>query len=140
MDQDCFNVQFDRKVKLLPVQYTCCYSCIVRNKYTLDSINKCFEINYSSLDEIKAGSYIIHFIDFDKPWIYFNSVFTSEWAAYFKKSPFRMYHLKRKSIKLRNFIVSHKAANLLYWFLKYWHDHDFKFAMGQAKYYFTDKK
>ncbi|HNZ65562.1 MAG TPA: glycosyltransferase family 8 protein [Smithella sp.] len=142
MDQDCFNVLFDKKVKLLPVKYNCFYNFFVRrrNHYTLDSINKCFETNYASLDEMKADSFILHFIDFEKPWIYFNSALTSEWDEYFKKSPFRMYNLKRKSIKLRHFIASHHATNLLYWFLKYWHDHDFKFALNQARYYFADKK
>jgi lipopolysaccharide biosynthesis glycosyltransferase len=135
MDQDCFNILFDKKVKLLPVIYNCFYNYFLRfgNKYTLDYINKCFGTNYSSLDDIKKNSCIIHLASYDKPWIYFNSVFVREWDEYFKKSPFKHHKLKRKSIKLRKFIESHNMTNVLYYFFQYWHINGFKLAMGKVK-------
>ena len=133
MDQDCFNILFDKKVKLLPVIYNCFYNLFLRNKYTLDFINKCFETNYSSLDNIKKDSYIIHLASYDKPWIYFNSVFVREWDEYFKKSPFKLHELKRKSIKLRKFIESQNMINVLYSFFQYWHINGFKLAIGKVK-------
>jgi len=149
VDQDCFNILFDEKVKLLPIIYNCFYNYFLRHrdKYTLDYTNKCFGTNYSSLDNIKKDSYIIHLAGDDKPWIYFDSVFVREWNNYFKKSPFKLYKLKRKSIKFREFIVSCKKffisnnlTNLPHIFFKYWRDKGFKFAMDKAKDYFNNKK
>jgi len=76
-DQDCFNIYIHNKVKLLPLKYNCFYNYFLRfkDKYTLDYINKCFGTNYSSWDDIKKDSYIIHLVGFDKPWIYFDSFF-----------------------------------------------------------------
>lgn len=125
MDQDCFNIFFNNKVKLLPVIYNYFYNVYLqgKEKYSLKRINKCFETNYSSLDDIKKDSYILHFVSFEKPWIYFNSVFVREWDEYFKKSPFKFHKLKRKSIKLRP----------LYVFFKYWRDNGFKFTLGKVR-------
>ena len=101
------------------------------------------------MDDIKKDSCIIHLVDYDKPWIYYDSVFVREWNNYFKKSPFKLHKLKRKSIKLqklkqksiklqkcinpREFILSHNLTNLLYVFFKYWRYNGFKFAMGKVK-------
>jgi len=145
VDQDCFNIVFDKKVKLLPAIYNCFYKFYLqyKDKYTLEYINKFFKTNYSYLNNIKKDSFIIHLVGWDKPWIYFDSVFVREWNKYFKKSPFKLHKLKRKSIKLqklkqkyikpREFIVSHNLTNLSYIFFKYWRYHGFKFAMGKVK-------
>jgi lipopolysaccharide biosynthesis glycosyltransferase len=145
MDQDCFNVLFEKKVKLLPMKYNCFYNFFLRfmNKYTIDYINKCFGTEYSSYDDIKKDSYILHLIAWDKPWIYRNSVLAREWEEYFKKSPLKHQKLKRKSIKLRkmqDFIESHNTLNTVYYFFRLWHGKGFEFAMGKAKDYFINKK
>jgi lipopolysaccharide biosynthesis glycosyltransferase len=134
-DQDCFNILFDKKVKLLPMIYNCFYNFFLqyRDKYTLEYINKCFETNYSSLDNIKIDSCIIHLVGYDKPWIYYDSAFVREWDEYFKKSPFKLHKLKRRSGKLREFIFSYNLTNLSYFFFIYWRYHGFKFAMGKVK-------
>ena len=143
MDQDCYNIFFDKKVKLLPVIYNCFYILLLqhKNKYTLEYINKCFGTNYSSLNNIKRDSYIIHLAGDDKPWIYSDNILGSEWDEYFRKSPFKLHKLKRKSIKPREFIFSHNLTNLLYIFFKYWRYNGFKFAMGKVKKrLFNDKR
>ncbi|MFA5195947.1 MAG: glycosyltransferase family 8 protein [Bacteroidales bacterium] len=135
MDQDCFNILFDKKVKLLPAIYNCCYNIFMhyRGGYTLDYINKCFGTDYSSLDNIIKDSYIIHLASHEKPWIYFDSDFVREWEEYFKKSPFKLHKLKRKSVKLRRFIDSHNFTKLPYNFFQHWRNNGFKFAMGKIR-------
>jgi lipopolysaccharide biosynthesis glycosyltransferase len=135
MDQDCYNILFDKKVKFLPVIYNCFYRLFVhhKDKYTLEYINKCFGTNYSSLNNIKKDSYIIHLAGDDKPWRYFDNILVREWDEYFKKSPFKHHKLKRKSFKMRNFIISHHLTNLSYIFFKYWRDKGFKFALSKVK-------
>jgi lipopolysaccharide biosynthesis glycosyltransferase len=133
-DQDCLNIIFDKKVKLLPIIYNFFYNYFLQDKkYTLEYINECFGTYYSSLDNIKKDSFIIHLVGRYKPWIYFDSVFVHEWDEYFKKSPFKLHKLKRKSIKLKEFILLHKLTHLSYFFFKYWHDNGFKFAMGKVQ-------
>lgn len=131
MDQDSFNIIFDKKVKLLPVIYNCFYEFYLqqKGKYTLEYINECFETNYSSFNHIKKDSCIIHMVGNYKPWIYFDTVLAREWDKYFKKSPLKHRKLKRKSMKLREFILLHKFTYLSYFFFKYWCDKGFKFAI-----------
>jgi len=135
MDQDCFNIIFDNKVKLLPVIYNCFYNFILQNKekYTLEYINNCFGTYYSSLDNVKKDSCIIHLVSNDKPWLYFDAVMAREWDEYFKKSPFKFYKLKRESIKLYKFITSHDFAKPAYSFFMHWRNEGFKFAMGKVR-------
>lgn len=143
MDQDCLNIFFDKKVKLLPGIYNCFYNFFLQytDKYTLDYINKCFGTNYSSLDNIKKDSCIIHLVGYDKPWIYFDGFFVREWDEYFKKSPLKLHKLKRKSKKLREFIISHNLTDLSFTFFKYWRNNGFKFVIGKVKKrLFNDKR
>lgn len=135
MDQDCFNIQFRSKVTLFPVIYNCFYNSDLQKeeKHNLDLINECFKTNYSSWADIKNDSYIIHYVGYDKPWIYYNSVSHPEWYEYFKKSPFKFYKLKLRSVKLLHFIVSHNFTKLSYVFFRYWQTNGFKFAMGKVK-------
>lgn len=129
------NSVFNEKVKLLPIIYNCFYNCFLqrKQKYPLEYINKCFGTTYSSLNEIKKDSCIIHMVGIYKPWIYYDSVLARKWDQYFKKSPFKDHTLKRKSMKLRQFILSHKLAHLSYFFLTYWRDNGFKFALGKVQ-------
>ena len=135
MDQDCFNILFDKKVKFLQIIYNCHYYFFLkyRDEYTLDCINKYFETNYSSWDNIKKDSCIIHFVSYEKPWIYSDVASVGEWDEYFKKSPYKHNKLKRKSIKLRELMVSRNLTKLLYFFFMHWRYHGFRFAMGKVR-------
>lgn len=142
MDQDCLNILFHGKVKLLPIIYNLEYHIFFyeKKKYSLDVINKSFGTNYSSLDDIRKNAYIIHFAAHYKPWIYFDAILTSEWDAYLKMSPFKCYKFKRKSIKTIKFIFSYKILTALFYFFQYWHDHGFRFALRKVKNYFAGRK
>jgi lipopolysaccharide biosynthesis glycosyltransferase len=135
MDQDCFNILFNNKVKFLPIIYDCPYNLFLkyRDKYTLESINKYYETNYLSFDNIKKDSYIIHFAGHEKPWTFFDVGSTGEWDEYFKNSPYKHHKLKRRSKKLRELMFSRNLTKLLYLFFMHWRYHDFKFAMGKVK-------
>lgn len=142
MDQDCFNLLFEKKVKLLPMKYNCFYGFFLRfrNKYTLDYINRGMGTTYSSYEDMKKDSCIVHLIGWDKPWIYFDSALAREWDGYFHKSPFKHQLLKRKSMKLEGFIESHNGLNIIYYFFRFWRGKGFKFAIGKAKEYFAHKE
>ena len=144
MDQDCFNILFEKKVKLLPITYNCFneFSQRIKDKCTHGYINECFGTNYSSLDNVIKDSSIIHFAGSDKPWISFDSVFVHIWNEYFEKSSFKFHKLKRKSIKLKRLkenFLSYRLTKLSCLFFKYWRNYGFKFAMGKVKITFTIK-
>lgn len=130
-DQDCFNICFEKKVKLLPVIYNNFYGLFLQQQkqYPIDYINKSFGTNYSTYDDIKENSYIIHLVGYDKPWIYSCNILNREWDDYFKKSPFKFRRLKRKSIKLKGYVLS----GLLYLIYTYWHNNGFKFFRQQLR-------
>jgi lipopolysaccharide biosynthesis glycosyltransferase len=133
MDQDCFNIYFDEKVKLLPLIYNFFYSLFLHEKLTLEDINKIYGTHYSSLYDIKKDCCIIHLVGHYKPWIYFDGDFVSEWDEYFRKSPFKFYKLKRKSVKLHKFILSHNIIRHPYIFFKYWRSYGFKIAIAKVR-------
>lgn len=135
MDQDCFNVHFQDKVRFLPVLYNIFYNSefYARKKHELRRINDCFGTDYLSWDDIKKDSYIIHLVGYDKPWLYFDSAAHPEWHGYFKKSPFKFHKLNYGSVKLMRFVLSHHYTHLSYFFFKYWRDYGFVFAMGKVK-------
>ena len=144
MDQDCFNILFEKKVKLLLITYNCFneFSQRIKDKCTHGYINECFGTNYSSLDNVIKDSSIIHFAGSDKPWISFDSVFVHIWNEYFEKSSFKFHKLKRKSIKLKRLkenFLSYRLTKLSCLFFKYWRNYGFKFAMGKVKITFTIK-
>ena len=128
-DQDCFNICFEKQVKLLPVVYNYFYGLFMQQQkqYPMDCINKYFGTQYASYEDIKEKSYILHLVGYDKPWIYSYNVLIREWDDYFKKSPFKYRRLKRKSIKLKGYVLSVSS----YLFYKYWHNNGFKFFLQQ---------
>jgi len=141
VDQDCFNILFNKKVKLLPVTFNCFYYIFLRFKrFPIDFINKYFGTNYSSFEDLKEDSHIIHMAGNDKPWIYYNSISAREWDGYFQKSPFRFHQLKRKSIKTLDFIELHNALRITSYLFYLWRKRGFRFAMRKAKKYFIRKK
>lgn len=141
VDQDCFNILFNKKVKLLPVKYNCFYNSFLRFKQlSLDFINKCFGTHYSSFEDLKEDSYILHMAGNDKPWIYYNGISAREWDGYYRKSPFRYHQLKRKSIKPLDFIELHNTLRITFYIFHLWRNKGFHFAMNKAKKYFIRKK
>ncbi len=135
MDQDCFNILFNNKVKYLPIKYNCTYNLFLKykDKFTADFINSFYETNYLSMEDIKKDSCIMHFVSYEKPWIYSDAVYAGEWDAYFKKSPYRFYKLRRKSKILREIMAVSHLTNLPYSFFVSWRYHGLKSAMDKVK-------
>lgn len=70
MDQDAFNVVFDRTVLLLPIKYNFLYINMIRStgKWTMDQLNETYKTSYKSLNQLQDESVILHFASKDKPW------------------------------------------------------------------------
>lgn len=88
MDQNVFNVVFNKKIKLLPIRYNLLYVNLLRaqGKYTIDEINQRYGTEYTSLEEIENDAAIVHYSSKDKPWKSFNVPLGEEWRSYFKEA------------------------------------------------------
>jgi len=84
-----------------------------------------------------SGLYILALFiilaSYEKPWIYFDTLCVGEWDEYVRKSPFGHRKLKRKSLKIREFMLLNNSTKLLYLFFMHWRYHGFKFAMDKVK-------
>ncbi len=103
MDQDCSNLLFAGRVRLLPMRYNCLYSIFqrMRNQYPLERINRFFGTSYASLEALAGDAAILHLAGHDKPWLYFDSVSTPLWDRYRALSPARSLKLRRRCLRLR---------------------------------------
>jgi lipopolysaccharide biosynthesis glycosyltransferase len=103
MDQDCSNLLFAGRVRLLPMRYNCFYSIFLRLKrrYPVERINRFFGTSYPTLEALGEDAAILHLAGHDKPWLYFDSVSTPLWDRYRALSPARSCKLRRRSIRLR---------------------------------------
>lgn len=103
MDQDCSNILFAGRVRLLPMRYNCFYSIFLRLKrrYPVRRINRFFGTSYPTLEALGEDAAILHLAGHDKPWLYFDSVSTPLWDRYRALSPARSFRLRRRSIRLR---------------------------------------
>jgi len=87
MDQNVFNVVFDGKVRLLPIRYNLLYVNLLRakGKYTIGDINRRYQTQYHSLDEVAEDALIVHYSSKDKPWKSFDVPLGEEWRSYFQE-------------------------------------------------------
>ena len=88
MDQNVFNIVFDKKVKLLPIKYNVLLVNLDRaqSKYNISDINQQYCTQYDNLQEIVDDAYILHFSSKDKPWKYSNVIGANEWYKYYLRS------------------------------------------------------
>ena len=100
MDQNVFNIVFDKKVRLLPIKNNFLAVNLFRSmgKFTIDQINSLYSCNYSDFYEILSDASIIHFSSKDKPWKYNNMVFSDLWYYYYLSSPVSNRPVVRGSI------------------------------------------
>lgn len=70
MDQNIFNLVFDNKVKLLPIQWNCLFVNLVRAKelFEIDDLNQMYGVDYQDLEEVARHACVIHYSSKDKPW------------------------------------------------------------------------
>lgn len=85
MDQNIFNIVFDRHVKLLPIEYNLLYVNLKRaiGKYNISDINKRYNCNYRNLGELCENAKVIHYSSKDKPWKALNVPLGEEWYKYY---------------------------------------------------------
>lgn len=70
MDQNVFNLVFDNKVKLLPIQWNCLFVNLVRAKelFEIDDLNQTYGVDYRDVGEVARRACVIHYSSKDKPW------------------------------------------------------------------------
>ena len=88
MDQNIFNIVFNRKVKFLPIKYNVLISNLKRNenKWSIEDLNAAFNTSYDSLEEVLNDSYILHYSSRKKPWVYLNNPYSDIWYKNFLAS------------------------------------------------------
>ena len=96
MDQNIFNVVFDKQICLLPIRYNFLYVNLVRakEKYSIKDINQRYGTNYTSLDDAVEDAMIIHYSSKDKPWKSNDIPLGEEWNFYFREAT-NAYQLPR---------------------------------------------
>lgn len=85
MDQNVFNLVFDRKVKLLPVKYNFMPLSLDRadKKWDISDLNRLYGTSYNSKTELYLDAEIIHYSSKDKPWKYPDAACAHEWRHYY---------------------------------------------------------
>ena len=86
MDQNVFNVVFDRNIKTLPIIYNFLYVNLLRaaGKYDISQINDVYGTHFATLNEIRDQAVIVQFSSKDKPWKYEDVPLGDEWTYYYK--------------------------------------------------------
>jgi len=99
MDQNVFNIVFAGKIKQLPLKYNLPYLNLLRSRheYKMDALNKIYNTNYESPDDIAKEALILHIASKDKPWKYFDTPLAAEWLYYYHCSPFGDQKIYRAS-------------------------------------------
>ena len=89
MDQNVFNLVFDRRVKLLPIKYNFMPVSLERSnsKWTISQINDVYGTKYANKKNLYDDAQIIHYSSKDKPWIDLDGACASEWIATYLKTP-----------------------------------------------------
>jgi lipopolysaccharide biosynthesis glycosyltransferase len=84
MDQNVFNVVFDKQYCLLPIRYNCQYVNLyrARNNVTISQLNERYGTGYHSLEELRDTAEILHYSSKDKPWKAGNTPCGEEWLRY----------------------------------------------------------
>lgn len=104
MDQGVLNETFKGHTILLPLKYNCLYLGITRARYfrglALEKINKLYDENYRSWNELFNDASIIHYASKDKPWKYRDGTGAKLWEYYYNKTPLSDQPLTRKKLHL----------------------------------------
>lgn len=85
MDQNVFNLVFDRKIKLLPIKYNFMPLSLDRadKKWDITDVNKLYGTSYESKTQLYLDAQIIHYSSKDKPWKYPDAACANEWRHYY---------------------------------------------------------
>ncbi len=90
MDQDVMNYVLGSNVLWVDLKYNCMLPLYRHMEYSLESINKFYNTNYSNQFEMEDDSVILHFAGESerRPWENFNGTYSDLWNFYYKLSPY----------------------------------------------------
>lgn len=89
VDQDAFNIAFDGKVKLLPIDYNALMVNLHNNigRFTMRQLNAFYHTSHSCVRSLEDDLAILHFASKEKPWKYLDVRYVELWDEYYAKSP-----------------------------------------------------
>lgn len=118
MDQDCFNDVCASMCYPLPIKYN--FNPVFSKGYKIQDINRVYNSNYLSLQEILDDVVIIHYVGkTDKPWKYVTANYADVWEKYYVLAGYDMADLKREEIKknifyyFERFIISLRKRGII---------------------------
>ena len=85
MDQNVFNIVFNKRIKTLSIRYNFLAANLNRadSKWGINQINEIYNTSYENKSELFEDSLIVHFSSKDKPWKVSNVSFADEWYEYY---------------------------------------------------------
>lgn len=89
MDQNVFNIVFDKKIKLLPIRYNFLAVNLYRanDKWKIQDINKTYGTNYQNKRDLYEDAAIIHYSSKDKPWKNLDGACSDLWLHAYLNTP-----------------------------------------------------
>jgi len=83
MDQNVFNIEFEGKVRYLPIRYNFLAVNLENayGKWSIEDINKLYGTKYRNEKELYDDAVLIHFSSKKKPWQYDDVPFGFEWKS-----------------------------------------------------------
>ncbi len=85
MDQNVFNVVFDRQALMLPIKYNLLYVNLTRakEKFKMKALNEMYSTSYEQLEDLSDDAVVIHYSSKDKPWKNKNTTLCELWDECF---------------------------------------------------------
>lgn len=127
MDQESFNEVCKNAVKPISIKWN--FNPLFNKPHYLKIINKAFEENYNSLNELLKDVKIIHYVGkTDKPWIYRTAQMREFWQCYYEKIEWleelnlieETYTQKKSFIKKIITTFRDKGVIKTFNYIKYW--------------------
>lgn len=126
MDQDCFNDVCASMCYQLPIKFN--FNPVFSKGNKIQDINKVYNLNYSSIQELLDDVVIIHYVGkTDKPWKYETANYVDLWEKYYLLAGYRIDDLKREVIK----------KNIAYYFERFRISLKKRGLINTLKYYFS---
>ena len=68
--------------------------------YSFEELKQYYSFEEDNPEELIENTVILHLSSKEKPWLYYDMVFTELWDAYYSISPYKNIALKRKSVRI----------------------------------------
>lgn len=94
MDQDAFNYVFGDRVKYIDFKFNLTY---LNYKYfSFEKLRDYYGIEEPDDRVFLNSAIVLHLSSREKPWLYHDTLFSSEWNYYYERSPFKSKILNRE--------------------------------------------